>query len=189
MKPSILCLERLERIQRVLARVGGDASMRDLWRRWEIYDWEIEQVGQLGWVKLYTRKPSGRGRPSRRVKLCGGRNAKLPLPRRMIPRLISYRHEIFAMWSVYQAVPRGIHQLGVPGVIHAYLAVYHPKSHKAAHASCSRLMKNPDVRAARQWFYAKMNGEVPKEESMPRTRAEIRLKLAEAGSWRAPYIP
>ena len=140
MRPLILCLERLDRIRQILRRVGGDASLRDLWRRWEIRDWEVEQAAKLGWVELYTRKPAGRGRPSRRAKLCGEENAKLPLPRRMIPKEISHRHHAFAMRAVFQATPRGIRQYGVPGTIFAYMTIYHPKSRKAAHSSCSRLL-------------------------------------------------
>jgi hypothetical protein len=38
------------------------------------------------------------------------------------------------------------------------------------------------AQAARAWYYAVMNREVPKDESMPRTVSGIRARLVEAGS-------
>ena len=56
MRPSILCHERLLRIQRVLNRAGGKMSVRGLRRSFAIWPWEVEQAASLGWLKVYMFK-------------------------------------------------------------------------------------------------------------------------------------
>ena len=46
----------------------------------------------------------------------------------------------------------------------------------------SRLLKHPDVKAARAWYFAKVNLKIPFSEPMPQTRQGIRIKLNEAVS-------
>lgn len=186
MQPSILCRERLGRIRRVLERCGGTATMRDLWRSHTIYDWEIEQAAELGWLTITTRKPRV-GRPSRVVQFCGLRDAKFPPGRRSMEREISHRHWRFALRSVTETVKRGMRSFGLPGIVSAYINTYHPRSRNGAYASTSRLLKRPDVRAARQWFYALSGCELPPGETMPTTASGIRARLRELGSWRANH--
>ena len=163
--------------------------MRDLWRSHSIWNWEIEQAAELGWLTITIRKPR-LGRPSRIVEFCGKENAKFPPPRSSIERRISARHWLFAWRSVNECVRRGIHFFGLrmPGIVSAYIEIYHPQSTNGAHASTSRLLKRPDVQAARQWFYAHSGGELPFGESMPNTASGIRERLRELGSYRADWF-
>ena len=77
-------------------------SVRDLMRSFAIWPWEIEQAAELGWLRIVTRRPSGRGRPSRVAELSDERNVKLPQPRRQIEKRIAVHHELFAMRSVFE---------------------------------------------------------------------------------------
>ena len=187
MRPLILCRERLGRIRRVLTQLGGSASMRDLWRSYAIYDWEIEQAAEMGWVTITNRKPRV-GRPSRVVEFCGLQNAKIPLPRWCMEKEISIRHWWFALRSVTEAVKHGarLGRLVLPGIVSAYVNTYHPRSRNGAYASASRLLKRRDVRAAQQWFCAECH-ELPRGEPMPRTASGIQKRLRELGNWRADY--
>ena len=188
MKPLILCRERLDRIRRVLKHRGGIATMRDLGRSHTIYDWEIEQAAELGWVTINIRK-SRVGRPSRAVEFCGLTNAKYPERRCWIEQEISFRHWCFALRSVTGAVKHGRRcaGFGFPAIVSAYINTYHPRRWNGAYASTNRLLKRTDVRAARQWFYAQSRGEIPRDETMPRTASGIRKRLRKIGSWRANY--
>jgi hypothetical protein len=40
-----------------------------------------------------------------------------------------------------------------------------------------RLLRHPDVKAARGWFYAQINNRVPHDEPMPATAAAIWRRL------------
>jgi hypothetical protein len=184
MRPLVLCFERLQRIRHLLKHCGGAATMRDLWRSHEVFDWEVQQAAELGWVTITTRKPRV-GRPSRVVEFCGGQNAKFPERRCWIEREISIRHWWFALRSVGQSVKYGMRRWGFPGVVSAYINTYHPRSRNGAYASTSRLLRHPDVRAARQWFYAKSGRELPFGEKMPSTASGIRKRLRELGNRRA----
>ncbi len=186
MRPLILCRERLGRIRRVLERYGGTATMRDLWRSHTIYAWEIEQAAELGWLTITPRKPRI-GRPSRVVEFCGLTNAKFPAPRWSMEKEISIRHWWFALRSVGESVKHGMRRWGLPGIVSAYINTYHPRSRNGAYASTSRLLKRPDVRAARQWFYAQCGKELPPGEEMPRTASGIQKRLRELGNRRADY--
>jgi hypothetical protein len=192
MRSLILCRERLHRIQRVLKRSAGETvSVRDFQRRYDVRSWELEQAAELGWLKITIHKPPT-GRPSPVVssrKLGETLTAKLPPLRRFIEKPISCRHYNFAMRSVCAAVKRGSRFLFItPPLTDAYLASF-PKARNraAATSSMSRLLKHPHVKAARAWFYAKLNREIPQGEAMPPTPQEIRRRLIEAGSswaWR-----
>ena len=164
MRPSTLCRERLLRIQRVLNRAGGKMSVRDLRRSFAICPWEVEQASVLGWLKLYVRAGKGhRGRSSRVVELITQDrpvNATLPPTRNQIPKEISVRHQLFARRAAWECVPRGSKALRFPGLVAAYIKTYNPHSYAGARASASRLMRHPHVRAAMQWFYARMNNEI-----------------------------
>ncbi len=192
MRPSLLCRERLERIQRILERAAREpVTVREFTRTYGVGKRELEQAAELGWVEIIIIKPRT-GRPSPAVKLrehSETQSAKLPPPRRFIEKLISCRHFNFALASTCNAVKRGhSYFFHTPTYTQAYLKSF-PKARKrhAATSSMSRLLKHPDVKAARAWFYAKINQEIPREESMPPTRQAIRRRLFEAGSrfaWR-----
>jgi hypothetical protein len=57
----------------------------------------------------------------------------------------------------------------------------------AAYACASRLLKRPDVQAARQWYYAQSNGEIPRLP-MPPTMSGILEVLQAFGSGRAKIV-
>jgi hypothetical protein len=57
MRRLILCLERLQRIQRVLNRARGAMPVRDITRSFAIWPWEIRQAAELGWLRIVTRRP------------------------------------------------------------------------------------------------------------------------------------
>jgi len=187
MRPAILCRERLERIQRVLKRLGGVASVRDLARSHSIYGWEIEQAAQLGWLTFSIRRPRV-GRPARMVEFRGLTNADFPPPRWSIEKAIRPRHCLFALHSVAKSVRRGRRSLGMPGRVSAYVSIYRPRSRRGARTSTSRLLKRRDVRAAQQWFYAQSGRELPLDERMPDTASGIRRRLRELGNRRADYF-
>ena len=92
------------------------------------------------------------------------------------------RHQLFAMRAASECVPRGSKALRFPGLVAAYIKTYNPHSYAGARASVSRLMRHPHVRAAMQWFYARMNNEIA--EQMPTTAIGIWLRLHELGNWR-----
>ena len=164
MRPSILCRERLLRIQRVLNRAGGKMCLRNLTRSFAIWPWEVEQAAALGWLKVYVQACSGgRGRPSRVVELITqDQLANLPLPpaRDQIPREISARHQLFAIRAARECVIRGIKALGFSGIVAAYIKTYNPRSYAGARASASRLVRHPHVRAA-MWKLAGKGGMSP----------------------------
>jgi hypothetical protein len=182
MRPNILCLERLYRIERVLK--GGPKT---LWRMrcyHEIYEWEVEQAAEFGWVRIFFRELP-RGPAARMAELCERADAKLPRPRRQIEREIGWKHREFAQRSVFECVPRGMRfcHFRMPPVYVAYLHTYPQARSKAvARAAASRLMRRRDVQAAQAWYYAILNHEVSKEEPMPRTLSGIRARLTEVGS-------
>ena len=126
MKPLILSRERLDRIRRVLEHRGGIATMRALRRSHTVYDWEIEQAAELGWVTINIRKPRV-GHPSRVVEFCGLTNAKYPERRCWMEKEISVRHWWFALRSVTEAVKPGTRcfGFGFPGIVSAYINTYH----------------------------------------------------------------
>ena len=73
--------------------------------------------------------------------------------------------------------------------VEAYRKAYpQAKSRNGAYASCSRLLRNPGVFAARQWHYAVAAGEVP-SEAQPKTESEIWQYLKDFGSWRSQFSP
>jgi len=174
-RPCILSLERLDRIRDALARCGGTASLRDLRRSQGIWGWEIEQAEELGWLTIRKCKPCV-GRPSLVAEVSRKENAKLPSPRYEVEGAISTRHFHFALRSV-GAFHRGMQSIGIPPIVSAYMAVYNPRSRQGASASASRLLRRPDVQAARQWFYAMIRGEIPTDERMPETASGIWERL------------
>lgn len=180
--------ERLHRLLSVLARQDGTETARQLTRRFAIFPVEIAEAEALGWVAIETRKPRT-GRPSRVVRLSETPAAKLPPWRCQMERPISFRHWKFAMLSVYASVHRGGRILPFPCHVEAYkMAFPEARSRNGAHASCSRLMNHPNVFAARQWYYALANREIPKAmEGKPRTPGEIWELLESHGSHRARY--
>lgn len=187
MKASILCRERLDRIQRILERNAGALTVREFARTYSVWEWEIEQAAALGWIKIETRKPPI-GRPSRIAKEVSKPDAaKVPPWRWQIKKPISIRHWYFALHSAYSAIKGGSSFIWrIPPYTDAYLRTFPAaKNRRAATASMSRLLRHPDVRAARAWFYSKISQEIPKDEPMPDTANGIWQRLRELGSWRA----
>lgn len=181
-----LCRERLARIQRVLNKNAGTLTVREFARSYGVWEWEIEQAAALGWIQIETKKPRT-GRPSRIVKrVSETHSAKLPPYRWQIEKPIRIRHWNFAFHSVYSAIRGGSSFLWrIPPYTDAYLQAFPAaKSRRAAAASMSRLLRHPDVRAARAWFYSKVSQEIPRDEPMPNTARAIWQRLHELGSWR-----
>lgn len=186
MRPSILCRERLDRIQRILARNAGALTVREFARTFSVWEWEIEQAAALGFIKIETHKPRT-GRPSRIAKIVSETPAaKLPPYRWQIEKPISIRHWSFALHSAHSAIKGGSSFIWrIPPYTDAYLQAFPAaKKRHAAAASMSRLLRHPHVRAARAWFYSKISQEIPKDEPMPDTANGIWQRLRELGSWR-----
>lgn len=173
MRSLLLCRERLNRLLSVLDRNGGTCAFRDLCRTYAIRDWEIAQAEEAGWVEYEERKPSV-GRPSLLVKkLSKNHAAKLPPPRRAIPKELSQRHWWFALESTSLGPSSGRFGCSLCSATRAYLIAYpSAKSKAGASASASRLLKKPLIRAARRWFMA-MGELVEANEEMPKTAQEI----------------
>ena len=181
-----LCSERLARIQRILNSNAGAVTVRTLTRSYHVQPWEIEEAAALGWIQIETKKPPT-GRPSRIAKTVSKpEGAKLPPYRWQIERPIRIRHWNFAFHSVYSAIRGGSSFLWrIPPYTDAYLKAFPAaKSRRAAAASMSRLLRHPDVRAARAWHYSKVSNEIPRDEPMPDTARAIWQRLRELGSWR-----
>ena len=188
MRRNILASEDLKRLERVMLRKGGAMPMREVTRCYGIPRWIIDGAVQGGWVTTYFRKPPGRGRPSRIGEFRELTFANLPPRRIEIEPGFSMRHWSFAMRSAYTAVERGSVRFGIPAIVDVYQSVYRCKSREGARASASRLMKRRDVQAMRQWYFAKLNREVWKDETMPDTISGIRKRLRETGSRRANWF-
>lgn len=194
MSHMILCRERLARIQRVLNKNTGALTVRDFARSFSVWEWEIEQAAALGWLKIETRKPRT-GRPSRIVReVSKPEGAKLPPFRWQMEKPISYRHAHFARLSTH-AMHRGSRWLaargmGPPCTTDVYQHAF-PRAlgRKGAAASASRLRRRNDVKAARAWHYARFDGEIPRDEPMPRTVSAIIQRLREVRSWRVAAKP
>lgn len=165
-------------------------SVRDLMQSFAIPPWEIEQAAELRWLRIVTRRPSGRGRPSRVAELRDERNAKLPKPRRQIEPEISTRHWLFAMRAAKKCCPGGMESFRLQHPrhrdgIHRNLPAQEPPGRGRAHPDW---MRRPHVKAAMQWFYAQMAREIARDEPMPETVSGIRARLAELGCWRARLL-
>lgn len=192
MRPPKLCLERLQRIFRVLDRHDGELSVRDFNRSFGVWEWELQQATVLGWVRIEMRKPRT-GRPSRVViretDVSKTQSAKLPSSRWMIrllnPKEISIRQELFALHSISVVPSGGWFGFSLCSLVRAYQTVFpNARSYAGARASASRLRKHPNVGAARAWFFSKRGVEIPRHLPMPDTAKGIVQCLREHGSWR-----
>lgn len=179
MRPLILCREHLCRILTILDCHQGAVSIRDLGRTYRIWEWQVEQAAELGWVRILTRQPRV-GRPSRFAqKLSESEAAKLPPFRRNIPRCISFRHERFA-WETLNTMPGGSLGIKLSTRVRAYLRIFpEALSRAGAAASATRLMKRRDVRFARLWFQRTSGMRL--HEPMPRSVDAIIARLRELG--------
>ena len=178
MRPHKLCRERLTRLLVVLERNGGECSIRDLFRTFRIYDWEVEQAEDSGWLSISERKPVV-GRPSRvATKLSENGAAKLPPWRFQIPKELSVRHWRFALELASVASSRGYFGCSLSSAVRAYLIAFpQARSRAGAAASASRLRKKPMIQAARRWFLA--SDLYTSKEEMPSTPNAIYARLAE----------
>lgn len=174
-----LTRERLARILCILGRCGGALAIREVVCRHGVMAWEVEQAAALGWLQIETRKPRI-GRPSRIVRIVSGStSAKLPPCRSEIERPISTRHFLFALNSIQCAKHGRRGLMPLPPMVDAYQRVFaHARKRRAATASASRLLRHPDVCAARRWWQAQIRQEIPAGEPMPRTAGGIRRALA-----------
>ena len=110
----LLCRERLARIQHFLNKNGGELTVRDFARTFSVWECELEQAAELGWIQIETRKPHT-GRPSRIVReVSRPEGAKLPPYRWQIEKPIKFNHARFAMLSTC-AMHRGSRWLGSRG--------------------------------------------------------------------------
>jgi hypothetical protein len=187
MVPLILCRERLHRILSILDKNGGVLTVREFLRTFSVFRWEVEQAAELGWVELAALKPAT-GRPSCVAKsVSQTKAAQLPPWRAQIDKGIGIRPQHFALYSVCRAIKGGTSLLGgMPSYTEAYLMAFpRAKKRRAASASMSRLLRHPNVQAARAWNYSQIEGLIPRGAAMPRTASEIWQRLREAGSWRA----
>lgn len=180
----LLSRERLERIQRMLNRVGGSLSLREFSRTFSVWAWEVEQAAALGWVKIETRKPRT-GRPSRIATVVSKPEAaKLPPYRWQIEKPITVRHWNFAVHSVFGGIKNGRSRfIQLHSFTEAYLRAFPAaRKRRAASASMSRLLHHKDVQAARAWFLAQRRYEIPRDESSPATASAVWQRLREVGS-------
>jgi len=185
----MLSRERLDRLCAVLARQGGSETIRQLSRRFAIFPDEIVEAEALGWVEIETWKPRT-GRPSRIVRLSKNQPAKLPPWRRQVARPIPIRHWRFAKRSVFEAVRGGMPGHGIPPLVAAYRDTFpDAKSKAGAAASCSRLLRHPHVFAAREFCFARLAGEIPRDSGIPSTVSEAWAILKQHRSWRMEFAP
>lgn len=185
----ILSRERLDRLRHVLTRQDGTETFRQLTRRFGLFPAEIEAAAALGWVEFAIQKPRT-GRPSRIVRLSETVAAKLPPWRGQIEKPITHRHWRFALLSVYEAVEGGSRRYGFASYTDAYQKAFHAAvSRKGAEASCSRLIRQDRVFAARQFCYAQLGREIPRELPRPSTASEIWETLKKHDSWRKDLAP
>lgn len=178
MRPLILCRERLNRLLSVLDREGGTCTLRQLLRIYTIFDWEVKQAEESGWVRIFTQKPAV-GRPSTVVQKTSETSAaKLPPWRCMIPKEMSIRHYRFALELTMPVSSGGRFGFSLSSATRAYLVAFpNAKSRAGAAASASRLKKNPMIQAARRWFQS--SHVLDEGEKMPATAREIYARLAE----------
>lgn len=160
--------------------------MREFARSFSIATWEIEQAAGLGFIDIETHKPHT-GRPSRIAKpVSKPEAAKLPPFRWQIEKPISIRHQLFALRTTHSVKHGSRRLVCLPSITDAYQRVFQGATkRRAATASASRLIQRGEVRAARAWYYAAFEGDVPRGESMPDTASGIWQRLRELGSWRA----
>lgn len=161
MRLNILCRERLDRLLRVLRKVGGSATFRDLNRTFGIWAWEIEEAAELGWVSVISRKNS-RGPTTWIAGIISNCSSAITPPRsHEIPRYIAFRHRRFAINSV--AVIYGVTFMDarIPSKAEAYRMTYPGcRSNAAAAVGACRLMKRLDVQLMRRWLFCEVEGEV-----------------------------
>ena len=186
MSPLLLCRERLKRIQSILHWQAGVLPIRDFVRSFHVWERELVQAAELGWVKIETHQPRT-GRPSRIVRTVSNPPAaKLPPWRCEMEKPISIRHHLFAIHSTHAIKHGGKALVAIPCMADAYQNVFRgARNRRAATASASRLLRHRDVRAARAWCYARHDGDVPRDEPMPETANGIWQRLTELGSKRA----
>ena len=182
---SPLCRERLNRILRLLACHPHGLSVRDFTRTYSVGKWEVEQAAALGCLTIETRRPRT-GRPARIAIVSNPQPRKLPTMPWAAPKPIRPRHRSFALRSIStEADVKATFGVRFTTAAKAYRAGYaRAKSQAGARASASRLIRHPDVKAARMWFYASQCEELPRGEPMPTTSDDIYQRLRELGNWR-----
>ena len=191
MYSTTLCRERLDRSLHILNRCHGFLTVRDCARTYGIWQWEVRQASQLGWLEIETKRPST-GRPSRIVrKVSNPHTAKLPPCRSQIEKGISFRHWLFARTSVQSAIKGGDRRFfGMPPLTVAYQRTFQrpgaaqepPRVNVSPLATSSCQSRPPMALRKRQW-------ELPLAQMMLTTAGEIWQQLRDTGSRRARYAP
>jgi len=163
--------------------------IRDLWRSYAIHETEIKQAQDAGFVEISTRKPPI-GRPSQIVrKVNKTPSAKLPPLRKNIASDISHRHWTFALNYCMGEMGSGFFNFKRRAYV-AYMQTYRNcKNEASARASSSRLIRKPNVHAAIQWTFARISGEISKDEPYPRSYLDVWKRLHELSSFRAKWAP
>lgn len=191
MRILMLCRERLARINAILARHPEGLSVREFARTFSVWKWEIEQAAKLGFVKIETRKPHT-GRPALIVSrvsehVSESQTAKLPPFRCDIPKPIRHRLWLLALHAIQiESNPRAYFGFDLVPRYKAWMrASPAARSIAGARASASRVKRTRDGIAAKQWTFARSNGEIAQSEPTPLSATDAWLRLNELGSWRA----
>jgi hypothetical protein len=119
------------------------------------------------------------------IAATGWTDCMLPPLRKNIETAISPKHAEFARRSVREGVRREMNFAGIhfPPILEVYPRVCPGVRNKCvANAAASRLMKRKDVRAARAWYYAVLNGELAAGEPIPKWPSKIWERLVQVGS-------
>lgn len=191
MNLAILCRERLDRINAILARFPDGLSVRQFTRTFSVWNWEVQQAAGLGFVKIEARKPRT-GRPALIVSRVSDdvsetKTAKLPPFRDEMPKPIRHRLWMLAIYAnQIESNSRACLGFDLLPRYKAWMrASPAARSAAGARASASRVRRTRDAIAAKQWTFARMGGELPDNEPQPVSATEVWLRLKELGSWRA----
>ena len=183
MHSNILCRERLNRLLRVLRKLEGVATIRDLQRTHGIWQWEVGQAEELGWLRVTMRK-NARGPASQVAEIISNSlSAKCPPFRNGIPREIRFKHRMFAINSVMPIDAPGPFRIRMPSKTDAYLMTYRDcRDRNAAAVGACRLMKRTDVKLMRTWLFCEVNHEIV--DPMPWTIEDLLAGLEPLGKIR-----
>jgi hypothetical protein len=189
MKKNILTRERLAAIERAIERNGGEITSRNLDRihgiKWSV----LNEAQGGGFVELFERK-GRRGRPSLLVrKVNRSCPTKLPPRRSQVEQVISSRHWNFAFNYALGECGPGTFDFKRRAYVAYQKAFPEVKSKGAAKSGASRLLRQPHIRAAIQWQFAKLGRENKGQPLFPNTTFEIWTALREIGSFRADWAP
>jgi len=185
-----LTRERLESLQRILRRNPQGITLRNLLRCHWMFRHEVEEAAKLGFVTLTKRQPHT-GRPSTVVALSVNKPcaSKLPPFSWQLGSHVSFRHWRFALETLSIGPSRNCIGWGLQSKASAYRKVYPRAKYSSARAGACRLMKHPDVKACRHWYFAVTNNLIPAGESFSRRRCYYSARLERVKAVIARTIP